>query len=218
MDAKNIEAVYPLSPLQQGIFFHSTLQSGADQYFGQVTMTLEGTLDLTAFHQTWQKIVARHSVLRSLFTTDRQGKPVQIVLKSVNLPVESIDLRYIPENLQEAQVAQTLKADRERLMDFSRAPLMRLTVIRLAEEKYRFIWSEHHLLLDGWSVSLILGEMLAIYEGLQQGIDVELPAPPPYRDYVKWLGKQDARAAENYWRTVFQGFNSPTILPFAKKA
>jgi len=212
MDTKNIEAIYPLSPIQQGVLFHSTFDRSADIYFGQIGMTLQGNLNIELFARSWQKIIDRHHVLRTLFTTERQGKPMQIVLKSVVVPVQQLDWRNLSQAEEQEEMERFLKADRERGFDLEKAPLMRLTLIRLSEETHRLIWSEHHLLLDGWSVPLILNEFLNLYGSYQKGEDLNLPGARPYRDYIAWLGKQNNSDAEIYWRKLLKGFHTPTSM------
>ena len=212
MDRNNIEAIYPLSPLQQGILFHSTLNPAEDAYFGQICMTLKGQLDRAAFIQAWQSIIARHTILRTAFTTSREGTPVQIVLKAVTLPFQEIDWREQSETEQQNSLERFLKEDRAQRIAFAKAPLIRLALIRVADDVYRLIWSEHHLVLDGWSVQLILGEFLTLYSSLRRG---ELPALAPvrpYRDYVSWLCTQDSAKSESYWRDLLQGFRTPTPI------
>src|SRR5215471_11100740 len=106
MDKLNIESIYPLSPIQQGILFHSTLQQAADVYFGQIMLTLQGRLDLPAFTRSWEKIVERHSILRTIFTTDRQGKPVQVVLKVVPVSIQQLDWRDLQGTEQQEQMVR----------------------------------------------------------------------------------------------------------------
>lgn len=216
MDTTNIESIYPLSPIQQGILFHSTLHRNDDVYFGQIVLTMQGRLDTQAFTRAWEKIVERHSVLRTLFTTDRQGKPVQIVLKSVPLIIQQLDWRKEPEEEQQKQMDLFLRADRNAGLNLTQPPLMRLTLIRLNHNLHKLIWSEHHLILDGWSVALILGEFKALYSGYVRKQEVSLPAVRAYRDHISWLAKQDVRKSESYWRGLLKGFYSATLLGMEK--
>ena len=216
MDKINIESIYPLSPIQQGILFHSTLQQAADVYFGQIMLTLQGRLDLSAFTRSWEKIVERHSILRTIFTTERQGKPVQVVLKVVPVSIQQLDWRELPETEQQEQMVRFLRADREAGLNLAQAPLMRLALIRLGEDLHKLIWSEHHLLLDGWSVALILNEFKVLYASYLRNQEAVLPAVRPYRDHISWLGKQDAQRSESYWRQLLKGFHAPTVLGIEK--
>ena len=212
MERNNIEAVFSLSPLQQGILFHSTLNRAEDAYFGQISIDLRGCVDSQALIQAWQCIIARHPMLRTAFTSNREGKPVQIVLKSAAMPWKELDWRDRSPSEQKSAFEQFLKTDREHLLDFAKAPLMRLTLIRLSDDLSRLVWTEHHLALDGWSVQLLLNELLSLYSGFCRGVAPALSVARPYRDYVSWLGKQNHDEAERYWRDLLKGFQAVTPI------
>src|SRR5205823_1201625 len=112
----------------------------------------------------------------------------------------------------EERLEAHLRAERRRGFRLSRAPLMRLALIRTADGGYRFIWSHHHILLDGWSSSLLLGEVFGFYEAVRANRPVEAPPPRPFREYIAWLERQDLSAAERYWRGALRGFTTPTPL------
>jgi amino acid adenylation domain-containing protein len=208
----NVEAIYALSPMQQGMLFHSLYTPTSGEYFVQLTCTLSGKLNPEALHQAWQEIVDRHSVLRTLFIWQHRKEPVQVVRQHVSLPWLSLDWRALAPALQPEQLAEFLAADLATGFDLQHAPLMRLALIRIADETYHFVWSFHHLLLDGWSMPLVIKEVFTFYEGLSQGRAVELKAVRPYREYIRWLREQDMGAAEQFWREMLKSFSSPTAL------
>src|SRR5262249_25080258 len=151
MSRTNIEDIYPLSPLQQGILFHTLYASEAGVYFVQSGWTLNGALDVPAFLRAWQSVTDRHTILRTAFVWERFEQPMQVVWKRVKLPATEIDLRGLSPAEQADRVARFAEEDRKKGFDLTRAPLMRVTLIRLADDAVRVIWSSHHLLLDGWS-------------------------------------------------------------------
>ncbi|MCP4663896.1 MAG: non-ribosomal peptide synthetase, partial [bacterium] len=110
------------------------------------------------------------------------------------------------------RLSSFLSADRDRGFELGAAPLMRLALFELEEGDLQFIWSFHHLYLDGWSQALILGEMFRCYAALSQGRPVSLPRPRPYRDYIAWLERRDLEQAESYWQELLRGFTAPTLL------
>ncbi|HEV2145983.1 MAG TPA: amino acid adenylation domain-containing protein, partial [Longimicrobiaceae bacterium] len=175
-----IEDVYPLSPMQEGMLFHS-LYEGPGTYVGQFGFTLEGELDGEAFARAWQAVVDRHPALRAAFSWEKVEKPLQVVRRRVTLPVHREDWRALPASEQEARFASYLAADRARGFDPAKPPLMRLALLRTGERQHRLVWTHHHLLLDGWSVGLVYRDVLALYAAQLQGRTAELARPRPYR-------------------------------------
>jgi len=207
-----IEAIYPLSPIQQGMLFHTLYAPQSGVYFGQLSCILHGGLHISAFGRAWQHMVDRHPIFRTLFLWEQRDKPLQAVRQRVRLPWEHLDWRRLPQTEQQKQLATFLQADRACGFDLALAPLMRLTLIQVAEDVYHFIWSFHLLLLDGWSMFLVLKEILACYEAFCHGQDLHLEHSHPYRDYIVWLQRQDLSQAETFWRQVLKGFTAPTLL------
>ncbi|HEY7489757.1 MAG TPA: amino acid adenylation domain-containing protein, partial [Candidatus Tectomicrobia bacterium] len=212
MNTKNIEDFYPLSPMQQGMWFHSLYAPGSGVYFEQLCCTMHGDLHVSAFARAWQRVVDRHPILRTAFIGETLKEPVQVVQRQAQLPVEQQDWRRLSAVEQEARLEAFLQADRRCGFRLSEAPLMRLAIMRLADDAYRFVWSYHHLLLDGWSVPILLQEVFAFYEAFCCAQDLHLEACRPYRDYIVWLKRQDLAAAEAFWRPLLRGMTAPTPL------
>ncbi len=212
LDPQQIEDIYPLTPMQRGMLFHSLYAPRSAVYFQQEGFRLEGRLDRAAFVRAWELVLARHSILRTAIVWEGLDEPVQVVFRRVPLPLEQHDWRAMPPAEQPAAIAAFAQADRERGFDTVVAPLMRLALIQLADDAYHFIWSRHHLLLDGWSVALLLKEALRCYDALRQARAPGLDRPRPYREYLAWLQRQDVAQAEQYWRATLAGFRAPTPL------
>jgi amino acid adenylation domain-containing protein/non-ribosomal peptide synthase protein (TIGR01720 family) len=215
-----IEDVYPLSPLQQGMLFHAALAPQAETYFEQLTCTITGDLDPAAFRRAWQRLVDRHAILRTTFLWEGLDEPHQAVHRSVPLPWHEEDWSSEPD--PEGRLRAFATADRARGFDLARGPLLRAALLRTGAREHRFVWSAHHLLLDGWSLSPLFGEVFALYEtarreGAGGGAGDGAPLPPPalpYRDFVAWLERRDRAADERHWREVMADFAGPTPLPF----
>jgi amino acid adenylation domain-containing protein len=212
MSNNHIEAIYPLSPLQEGMLFHHLHTPEAGAYFVQLSCIFRGDFNVAAFKRTWRRVIERHGVLRTFFTWERREKPLQVVLPQVPLPWEQHDWRALSRGEQEEQFTSLMRADRERGFNLSEAPLVRLTLVQLADDRYRFIWSFHHMLLDGWSMPLLLKEIFLFYNAYREGQELNLESPPPFRDYISWLRCQDLSQTESFWRETFKGFNAPTPL------
>jgi non-ribosomal peptide synthase protein (TIGR01720 family) len=208
----HVEDIYPLSPLQQGLLFHSLYDSDSGGYFEQLSCTLEGDVDLESFQRAWQRVVDRHPALRTTFRYEDLHRPLQIVHGHVELPWDVQDWRSLSTADQQQRLESLLLADRDRGIDLTQVPLMRVTLVQLAQHTFRFVWSYSHLLLDGWSGPLIIREVIALYDGFRRGEEIELPPPPPFRDYIAWHARQSQTAAESYWRGQMGGFAAPTPL------
>jgi len=207
-----IEDLYPLSPTQQGMLFHSLESPDSGMYINQVCCAFDETLDIQALERSWQKMLDRHSILRTAFVWEDLDEPLQVVCRNVRLPLRLEDWRKMAGPEQEKRLESFLLADRIRGFDLSEAPLIRLTVIRAADDKFNFIWSHHHLLLDGWSVPLLLKELFETYMALYQGRELELPPAPSYAEYIDWLGRRNLSEAESFWRQTLKGFAAPTRI------
>jgi amino acid adenylation domain-containing protein/non-ribosomal peptide synthase protein (TIGR01720 family) len=214
--ARGIEDVYPLSPLQQGMLFHSLYAPEAAAYVVQRSAELVGELDVDAFRRAWRELIDRHAVLRTGFEWEELDRPLQVVHAEVPVPLVVEDWSGLPEDERRRRVDAWLDADRRRDFELRRPPLLRLTLLRTAPDRHRWVWSGHHLLLDGWCMSLLFDEFLRLYAAFVDGREVRLPRPRPYRDYIAWVGRQDLAAAEAYWRRTLAGFSAPTELPLAR--
>ena len=207
---KNIEDFYPLSPMQQGILFHSVYAPNSRVYCELFTCNIHGELNISAFKEAWQQLL-RHPVLRTSFVWEGLKEPAQIVHKQVTLPWQQLDWQGMGSSVQE-RIQAFLMAEQQQGFEVSQAPLMRLTLIQLAENDYQFIWSHHHLLLDGWSSSVLLNEVFAFYKALNQGENLHFKKTRPYRDYIAWQQQQDLSCGENFWRSRLQQFTTVTSL------
>nr|AIW82285.1 PuwH [Cylindrospermum alatosporum CCALA 988] len=210
--SKNVAAIYPLSPMQQGMLFHTLYAPESGVYFEQFSCTLGGKLNVALFEQAWQKVVERHPVLRSLFVWENRKKPLQVVRHQVNLPWIQHDWRSLSPSKQQGQLEEFLISDRTQGFQLDQAPLIRCALIRLSEETYQFIGSFHHLLLDGWSLPILFQEVFGFYEAWNRGDNLSLATPRPFQDYIGWLQRQDLSIAEAFWRRTLQGFTAPTPL------
>lgn len=209
---KNIESIYPLSPMQQGMLFHTLYEPESGVYIEQFCLTLSGNLDITVLQQACVRVVKRHPVLRTLVVWEKQEKPLQVVCKQVELPLQNYDWRSLSATEQQERLEAFLQADRVQGFVLDKAPLMRFTLIRVADDTYEFVWSFHHLLIDGWSWPILCKEVFAFYNALVKGKYLYLNTPRPYRYYINWLQQQDLKAAETFWRQQLHGFTSPTRL------
>lgn len=200
-----------LSPLQEGLLFHSLYAPGSGLYIIQMRMRL-WQLDRRAFQAAWQAVVDRHETLRAAFHCPPDGDARQVSQPALRLEWEEHDWRDLDAQTREQRRQEYLRVDRAREFDFAVAPLMRLALMRVSDEAHDFVWTFHHILLDGWSVPLLMNEVAAHYEAFVRGVPVALPPVRPYRDYVAWLAQQDDQGAEAFWRHSLRGIDWPTRL------
>ncbi|ABX04504.1 amino acid adenylation domain [Herpetosiphon aurantiacus DSM 785] len=206
-----IADIYRLTPLQEGMLFHSLLAPEQQFYIEQVACRLDGTIDPGLFEQAWQQVVERHAVFRTAFYNDGLKHPCQVVAAQANFQLCYHD--WSVEQIESNQLNDVAQADRQRGFDLQQAPLMRISLIKLAEQHYHCIWTHHHLLLDGWSVPLVLGEVVECYQNLIAGSQPNLAPAPAYREYLGWLQAQDQRQAQQFWRDYLATQEQPTALP-----
>ncbi|WP_339511805.1 non-ribosomal peptide synthase/polyketide synthase [Pseudomonas sp. RL_15y_Pfl2_60] len=207
-----IEDVYPLSPLQQGMLFHSLLHENSGVYLMQDRYRIGGAIDEVAFIESWRQVVALHPSLRASFQWKTQKQPVQVIHREVKVPLDTIDLRGLAPDQQEARIRSLLDDEQKVGFNLSKPPLIRFRLVRLADESYEFIRSFHHILMDAWCISLVTVDFLNVYEALCNDRTPHLKRPRPFRDYIQWLQRQDANKAEQFWRGQLQGLNAPTPL------
>jgi amino acid adenylation domain-containing protein/non-ribosomal peptide synthase protein (TIGR01720 family) len=212
-----IEDVFPLLPLQEGLLFHSVFAPGTEDYFDQLSSRVRGTIDVDAFDRAWHDAVARHPALRTAFAWNRIDQPLQVVLPHARLEIVHEDWRGVPEAEQRARMQQYRVDDRKRGFDLAKPPLMRLALLRTAEAEYHLVWSRHHLLLDGWSRALLLREVLEAYDDVRRGIVRTPIAAMSSREYIARCARQDTSAAETYWRETLRGFKGSPGLGLERR-
>ncbi|WP_296188800.1 non-ribosomal peptide synthase/polyketide synthase [Pseudomonas sp. UBA1879] len=208
---RDIEQLYPLTPMQQGLLFHSELsavQSGDDArdlYINQVALDIDH-LPLARFKSAWTSAVQRHPILRAAFLRlSGSQQPVQLIRRDAMLAVRELDLRSGTESLSEV-----LAAEREAPFDLHQAPLMRVLLVRQSETLWKLVWTFHHILLDGWSSAAVLGEVI------QATMTDTAPMPAGhYGDYVEWLLSRDTERSAQFWQTHLAGFEQPTLMATA---
>lgn len=206
----NVEDIYPLSPMQQGMLFHSLYQPASEMYFIQLGCHMEGGLEAGAFRRAWEEVIRRHTVLRTSFLWEGLKEPLQVVRRRVQLQWREEDWRHLDEAQRRRQWRELAVQDRQTPFNLDQAPLMRWTLARTGDESYYFRWSYSHLLLDGWCRQTIMREVFMFYEAYRKGFHIELEKPRPYRDYISWLQKQNEAEAGAFWRAELKGLHAPT--------
>ncbi|MFI9550702.1 amino acid adenylation domain-containing protein [Nonomuraea endophytica] len=200
-----LEDVLPLSPLQEGMLFHSG--GGHDPYIVQLDLELDGPLDAERLRAAGQALLVRHPNLRAAFVTRASGQAVQVI------PAESVLPLQVYGEAGQDTYARIKAADALRPFELTASPCLRMTLVTV-EGRHRLLFTYHHLLLDGWSNSLVVGDLLRLYDN---GGDPGLLAPaPPYRSFLAWLREQRRNggdeAALAVWRERLAGLDGPTLV------
>ena len=206
-----IEDVLPLAPLQEGLLFHALYDAQApDIYMVQLELGLEGALDSDRMAGAVQALVARHASLRARFRHEHLGRPVQIIVPDATAPWRCIDLSSLDAAEREQRLAAILAQERAERFDLAGAPLIRFALIRLAGDQHRLVLTNHHIVMDGWSMPVLVRELLTLYA--HRGDAAVLPRVTPYRDYLAWMAGQDRSAARAAWREALAGLEEATRL------
>jgi surfactin family lipopeptide synthetase C len=215
---RSSETFYPLSPLQEGLLFLGLATPGSTAYVNQFICRLSGGIDVETYEQAWQSVMERHPILRTRFLWTELKRPVQLVKNECSLPFKYLDFTSLSPTEQRTRVEAVFEDERKRGFDFSEPPLMRIALMRTGEECYELVWSFHHILLDGWSMFLVLDDAFALYDTLRAGKTPELSNVRPFRDHIAWLHRRDGTSAEGFWRKSLEGLEGRTPLVVERSA
>ena len=198
------------------MLFESLYAPDSGVYFEQITCTFTGNLNVEAFSTAWQQVVARHSIFRTAMEWESLSQPVQVVYREVEVTFEIVDWRELSSVEQQRQLEIFLTQQRQKGLKLSQAPLMRLYLLQLDDHTYEFVWCHHHILLDGWSLPLVLKDLFEFYTAISDGESLELQPTISYRNYIAWLQQQNLDLAKEFWREKLVGFSAPTPLTVDK--
>ncbi|WP_421548355.1 non-ribosomal peptide synthetase [Pseudomonas sp. QD4] len=211
--AAQIEDVYPLTPMQEGMLLHTLLEPGTGLYYMQDRYRINSALDPERFAKAWQAVIARHEALRASFCWNVGEDMLQVIHKPGSTPIEYLDWTAVAEVEQEPQLQALLKREREAGFELLDKAPFHLRLIRVGATRYWFMMSNHHILIDAWCRSLLMNDFFEIYSALGEGRDPQLDVPPRYRDYIGWLQRQSLAEARQWWQRNLQGFEQTTPIP-----
>ncbi|MEC4885101.1 MAG: amino acid adenylation domain-containing protein, partial [Scytonema sp. PMC 1070.18] len=206
----DVEDIYPLAPVQEGMLFHANYDSQNGAYLQQVTAEITGNLDVIRFQQAWEHCIQRHPSLRASFIMRDLPRPLQRIHRHIDLPFVYQDWSDLSTDKVASKWQKFLNAESQQSFALEVPPLMRLSLVKTEEQKWKFVWTHHHLLLDGWSLPLVFGDAIAYYKA-NNFSNIKHPAPV-YRNFIHWLNTQDFAQAESFWRRELQGMGETTSL------
>ncbi|MEY2933902.1 MAG: hypothetical protein RL033_4651, partial [Pseudomonadota bacterium] len=203
--ARELEDVYPLSPLQQGLMFHALYHQDSAAYVNQLSVEVSG-LDVERLRGAWQAVIARHEALRTGFV-QVSGEPglVQVVRRSAPMNMRELSAAEVPSS--PAALADWAEQERTQAFDLARPPLQRVLLVPWGTGRHQLIWTHHHIILDGWSSARLLEEVLRLYRG-----ETLAPKAGRYVRYIEWLRSRDSAASERFWRQELLALEQPTSL------
>ncbi len=210
-----VQRAFPLTPLQEGMLWHTVREPTSGLYHGQVDALLRGALDETRFRAAWRTAMGRHEAFRTVFAWERRERPLQVVLHDAPLPMRFLDWRGLDDAARAARWNALLEKDRAEPFDLMRAPLMRWVVVRWKDDEHRLLWSVHHALADGWSALSVLGEILVDHDRPVGAPAVARPEAPNFAQFVGWLETRDTEAARRHWTRELAGVGTTIALPYA---
>ncbi|MBY8914303.1 amino acid adenylation domain-containing protein [Bacillus sp. YC2] len=207
-----IENIYPLTPMQKGMLFHSLIDSASGAYFEQAAFDLKGLLDIDAFKLSLAQLAEKYDILRTHFYTEWKEQPLQIVFRSKGIETVVEDIRSMNSYQRSEFIADFAQKDKARGFDLTRDTLMRVSILRTEDDQARLIWSFHHILMDGWCLPLITKEVFETYYAIIEQRQPKRGAVTPYSRYIEWLDEQDQKKAAAYWRNYLDGYEGQTAL------
>jgi amino acid adenylation domain-containing protein/non-ribosomal peptide synthase protein (TIGR01720 family) len=206
--------LYPATPMQLGMIFHSLIDGQRSAYTNQISLELDDSFDEASFRKAWEFLIDRHDILRTAIVGLDRERPLQLVVNELATEWTVLDYRHLSKDEREHAIEAYYQEDKERAFDFADPGLFRFAIFRLDGRTSQFLWTYHHVLLDGWSMSMLWQEFIDIYKAFSCGKALTLPDAVPYRDYAEWLSKQDADEARQYWRARLTNIRAPCMLPF----
>ncbi|WP_167498118.1 non-ribosomal peptide synthetase, partial [Flavobacterium resistens] len=209
-----IEDIYELSPLQQGMYYHWLSEKSSSMYFEQMSYRIKALdLDIQSVHESYDKLISRHSVLRTSFIYDLSDHPLQIVRKVVP---SQFSYQAVPQETDVNDYVEEVKLkDREKGFDLETSfSQMRLQVLDIGDDQYEFIWSHHHILTDGWCMSILINDFYQILNSIDLKIPLNLPKQLPYANYIQWLNKINTNDSMEYWKGYLRNYSQVAEIPF----
>ncbi len=215
-----IEDFYPLSPMQEGMLFQSLFDQQSSAYFDQTSYQIRGQLNAEWVEKGLNALFVRHQVLRTVFVHDLPGRLLQVVLKERTAVFSYEDIRSMPVDQQEQYVKTYQSNDLKRSFDLSSDVLLRVAMIQREDNLYEFIWSHHHILMDGWCIRILIAEFMEFYNSYYTHKPHQLLPVEPYRTYIQWLEQRrqshQTDQAHDYWAAYLDGYQTTAVVPRMK--
>jgi len=206
-----VKNIYALTPLQEGMFFHSLhKKDDTSPYFEQMDFEINGDFDIDIFIQSWDVLIARYDVFRTIFVYKNTPSPKQVVLKKGKIDLVYEDISTLGNQLD--YISDYIEKSKKAYFKLSKKVPLRVQIFGLDEDKYRVIFAFHHILMDGWSGGIVFSELFSIYNSLKNSSPINLSPTKPYSQYIKWLQGQDMSKSRAFWQEYLSDYNSDSSL------
>ncbi len=215
---KNIEKVYSLSPMQFGMLYHTIKDKDSDFYLDQFSYDIRGEIDSRLLEKSYNILIQRYDILRTVFVYEKIEKPCQVVLKEISAKVSFEDISHYREEEKEGFLAEYKRKDRDNKFKLTKGMLSRISLVKREESLYTLIISMHHIITDGWSMGILLKELFQIYSSLENGSTIDLKPVVPYNKYIEWINNQDNDEGIQYWTEYLEGYEEQATLPKFKQS
>ena len=213
----NIQDIYPLTPMQEGMLYHALAHPDSSAYFEQMSYRLSGEPGIEIIKTSLAQLFKRYDILRTAFVHEGMERPMQVVLKERECGFQYLDISHFESDREkEAYILDFKEKDRARHFHLTKDVLMRVTMIKLGENRYEFTWSNHHILMDGWCIGILIADFFEFYYSCLENRPPRLPGVTPYRNYILWLEKQDRKRSISYWKKYLEEFEQPASIPILK--
>ncbi len=213
----SLEDVYPLSPSQEGLYYHWLMEKSKSLYFIQTSYHLHWPdLDIKKVKFAYEQMITKYAILRTSFRGDYGEQPLQIVYKetSDNFSYE-VAPKFRDEESMDNFLQEKKNKDRSKGFNLEELTQMRLLIVELGDDNYEFIWSYHHILMDGWCLTILLNDFYSI---LQKKTEIVMkPEIYPYSNYIKWLQGVDKTSTLNFWKEYLMNYENSAVIPYANK-
>ncbi len=208
-----VEDIYGLSPMQEGILFHSLMTPDKEIYHNQICIPLTGKIDRQRMEESLTCLISKHAILRNCFISDINGIYKQVVLANRTVKMDYYVLDDLREEEQEEKLEEILKEKRESLIDLAKTPLFGLSLFKIREDQYKLIIQFHHIILDGWSMNLVLNDLFHIYQSKSKKKQIKMDKIYPYSNFIQWLNTKEKEKALNYWNEYLCDYETKAIIP-----
>jgi amino acid adenylation domain-containing protein/thioester reductase-like protein/non-ribosomal peptide synthase protein (TIGR01720 family) len=212
LNTRNIKDLYQLSPMQEGMLYHAMKDNESSAYFEQAVLSIEGKLDISHLEESFNKLIEKYDIFRTVFVYEKLAKPIQVVMKEQRAWIDVENIVYLAKDRQREFIEAFKVNDKTRGFDLQRGMPIRLSVIQTGTDSYKLIWSFHHIIMDGWCLGIIFKEFFGMYARLQENRLPELDKVYPYSNYIKWLDEQEHKEAAAYWEGYLRDYEEPASL------
>lgn len=211
LEQYDVQDIYPLSPMQEGMLFLSLLNPSSGAYLEQISYRIKGALDKEVIQKCMQSLTERHDILRTAFVHEGMERPLQVVLTHREIIPGFFDIREASD--PDEMIESFKMTDRNKLFDLALDTLMRVNIFQVSDVEYEFIWSHHHILMDGWCMSIIVEEFLMLYRYYSGKGSYQESTASPYKNYITWLSQQPVATGKLFWEKYLSDYQEELTVP-----